>query len=111
MFIATITGKVGKVDEVRTVGESKVKNFSVAHNFKRGDEWDTVWYECALWGSRAEALDFAPGDTVTVATNQAITANIYMAKDPENAKKKIPAASLKVYVDQIHVTRKAAQEG
>lgn len=100
MFNANITGKIGKVEEPRNIGDNKVKNFTLAHNYKRGEEWATVWYECALWGSRAESLDLGPGDTVSISTSQAIVANGYLDKEDN------PTASLKVTVDQIHVTKK-----
>lgn len=107
MFNAVITGKVGKVDEVKTIGNNKVKNFTVAHNYKRGDQWETIWYEAALWGARAESLTFAAGDTVSISTNEAITAQVYEGKDPQDPNKKIPKASLRVIVDQILVTPKS----
>jgi len=108
MFNAVITGKVGKVDPVKTIGDNKVKNFTVAHNFKRGDSWQTIWYEAALWGARAE-LKFAAGDTVTISTTEAITAQVYEGKDPQDANNMIPKAALRVIVDQIHITPKAGQ--
>lgn len=100
MFTATITGRIGTVKETQNVGNSQVRNFSVAHNFKKGEGYETVWYDAALWGSRAESLSLNPGDTVTISTTEAITAHLYEGQNGQ-------AVSLKITVDQIHITPKA----
>lgn len=59
MQILMIAGNVGNVKEVKQVGDSQVLNFSLAVNNGKdrdGEERDPTWYECAVWGKRAEAL-------------------------------------------------------
>lgn len=59
MQILMIAGNVGNVKEVKDVGDSQVLNFSVAVNNgkdKNGEEREATWYDCAVWGKRAEAL-------------------------------------------------------
>ncbi|KAB1437326.1 single-stranded DNA-binding protein [Pseudodesulfovibrio senegalensis] len=102
MFTASITGNVGKVEPVKDVNGKKVLNFSLAHNYKVGENRRVVWYECAIWGKLAEALTIQKGDKASVVTHQGITANAYIGKDG-NA-----AASLKVVVDQIDITTVAS---
>lgn len=59
MQITHIAGNVGNVKEVRDVGGDKVLNFSVAVDNgkdKSGEKREPTWYDCALWGKRAESL-------------------------------------------------------
>lgn len=55
----TIAGNVGNVKDIREVNGDKVLNFSVAVDNgkdKNGERRESTWYECSLWGKRAEAL-------------------------------------------------------
>lgn len=59
MQILHIAGNVGNVKDLKEVGGDKVLNFSLAVDNgkdKSGDKRDATWYDCALWGKRAEAL-------------------------------------------------------
>lgn len=59
MQILTIAGNVGNVKEVKDVGNDKVLNFSVAVDNgkdKNGEKREASWFDCALWGPRAERL-------------------------------------------------------
>jgi single-strand DNA-binding protein len=54
-----IAGNVGNVKEIKDVGGDKVLNFSIAVDNgkdKNGEKREPTWYECALWGKRAESL-------------------------------------------------------
>jgi single-strand DNA-binding protein len=52
-----IIGHLGRNAEVRTANNGEqVANFSVAVSFGKGDQKQTDWFGCALWGKRAEAL-------------------------------------------------------
>ena len=57
----TIAGNVGK-DPVlrRTQGGDPILSFSLAVDNgkdKQGNKRDATWYDCSLWGKRAEALE------------------------------------------------------
>lgn len=54
----TIAGNIGR-DAVlrRTQGGDAVLGFSVAVEERSGQEKRTVWFDCSLWGKRAEALE------------------------------------------------------
>lgn len=59
MQILMIAGNVGNVKEVREVVGDKVLNFSLAVDNgkdKNGERRESTWYDCALWGKRAESL-------------------------------------------------------
>lgn len=60
MQVLTIAGNVGKDAEIRrTQGGDAVLNFSIAVDNgknKDGSKREATWYECALWGKRAESL-------------------------------------------------------
>ena len=59
MQILTIAGNVGNVKGVRDAGGDRVLNFSVAVDNgkdKNGEKREPTWFECALWGKRADAL-------------------------------------------------------
>jgi len=54
-----IAGNVGNVKEVRSVGETQVLNFSIAVDNgkdKNGERRESTWYDCSLWGKRAQSL-------------------------------------------------------
>lgn len=49
----TIAGNVGNVRGPNDVGDKRVLNFSIAVNEGRDR---TTWFDCALWGDRADKL-------------------------------------------------------
>jgi len=60
MQILTIAGKVGKDAELRTAGSDPVLNFSLAVDNGKdrdGQKRPATWYDCAIWGKRAESLN------------------------------------------------------
>jgi single-strand DNA-binding protein len=62
-------GYVGRDAELRTTpGGTSVLNFSVAVSTGFGDNKQTLWVACALWGERAEKLEayVAKGTPVAV---------------------------------------------
>lgn len=59
MQTLTIAGNVGSVKELREVNGDKVLNFSVAVDNgkdKHGERRESTWFDCSLWGKRAESL-------------------------------------------------------
>lgn len=59
MQILTIAGNVGNVKDVKSVGDDKVLNFSLAVDNgkdRNGEKREATWFDCALWGKRAESL-------------------------------------------------------
>ena len=67
MNVLTIAGNLGKDAELKYLqsGES-VLTFSVADS--EGRDKGTIWWNCSLWGKRAESLDpfLKKGSQVTV---------------------------------------------
>ena len=61
MQLLIISGTCGKDAELRrTNGGDPVLNFSLAVDNgkdKQGNKRDSTWYECSIWGKRAEALE------------------------------------------------------
>lgn len=54
-----IGGNVGNVKDLKDVNGDKVLNFSIAVDNgkdKNGEKRDPTWFDCALWGKRAESL-------------------------------------------------------
>lgn len=59
MQLLMIAGNVGNVKDLKDVGGDKVLNFSIAVDNgkdKNGEKREPTWYDCALWGKRAESL-------------------------------------------------------
>jgi single-strand DNA-binding protein len=53
----TIAGGLGKDADLRTTQNGdKVLGFSVAVDDRNGKEKTTIWFDCSLFGKRAEAL-------------------------------------------------------
>ena len=62
----SVAGIVGKDMELKTVGAETVGSFSVADS--RGKTKETMWFNCQIWGKRAETLSsmIKKGGKVTV---------------------------------------------
>ena len=60
MQILTIAGNVGKDPELRTTPNGEhVLSFSLAVDNgkdKNGNKRDSTWYDCSIWGKRAQSL-------------------------------------------------------
>ena len=53
----TIAGRIGRSAELRrTQGGDPVASFSVAVDDRSGKEKATMWFDCSVWGKRAESL-------------------------------------------------------
>lgn len=80
MNVLTIAGNISKDAEVRyTTGGDPVANFSVADN--QGKDREAVFWNCGLYGKRAESLSkyLVKGQAVTVTGN--VTTNKYQDKN------------------------------
>lgn len=54
---ASFIGRIGKDAQVRHTGNGKpVAGWSIAVDVGYGDNKQTMWIDCALWGDRAEKL-------------------------------------------------------
>jgi len=56
MSQVTAFGNIGRDAVLRDAGGTPVCNFSLAANVRKGRDDVTVWYDCAIWGKRAESL-------------------------------------------------------
>lgn len=59
MIKLIVAGRVGKDAELKTVGDTTVCSFSVAHTEKvygQNATEKTVWIACSVWGDRAPKL-------------------------------------------------------
>lgn len=57
MKAITIAGNIGRDAITRTTqGGDKVTGFPVAVEERSGQEKRKIWFDCALWGKRGEAL-------------------------------------------------------
>ena len=52
-----LIGFVGKTPEVRTVGDTKVANITLATTEKFKDKEETEWHNIAIWGKLAEVVE------------------------------------------------------
>lgn len=58
MNILTMTGNLTKDSVLRHTGAGKpVLGFTLANNQGYGDKQHTEYYECGIWGKRAESLE------------------------------------------------------
>lgn len=55
MNVLTVMGNLGRDANVRQAGGSTVANFSIAVKSGYGDNEQTVWVDCSLWGKQAES--------------------------------------------------------
>lgn len=69
MSIAIITGRITADPSSKTVGNQKsLVTFSVAENFKKGGEKQTIFFDIEAWGNTAEFISehAKKGDAVQV---------------------------------------------
>jgi len=65
----TILGRIGREPELRTTASgTQVLNFPVADSKKVRGEEKTTWYECSIFGNRAQSLQqyIRKGDQISV---------------------------------------------
>ena len=56
MNVISVAGRIGRDAELRAAGDNQVLGFSVGSDVGWGDKKHTLWFNCSLWGKRAEAL-------------------------------------------------------
>lgn len=68
MKAITIAGRLTRDAVVRDAGSDRVASFSVAVDDRQGKEKSTLFFDCSLWGKRADALAqyLTKGSSVTV---------------------------------------------
>lgn len=54
MNVLTLTGNLGRDCRVGSAGGTSVCNFAVAMTAGYGDNKQTLWVDCAVWGKQAE---------------------------------------------------------
>lgn len=77
----TLLGNIGYLDQLKVLeSKTQVLNFSVAHNesIKKDNgeyETETTWYQCSLWGKRAEyySQKLSVGDKVLLEGTQNVS--------------------------------------
>ncbi len=88
MIKLIVSGKVGQDAELKSVGDTIVCSFSVAHTEKvygPNPSEKTVWVSCNVWGERGEKLKpFITKDTYIVVEGSG-GVNAYMQKNGEAA--------------------------
>lgn len=65
----SIIGRVGKDAATKTVGNNRLATaWSVAVNVGWGDNKETLWFDCTMWGERGEKVGghIAKGDQIGV---------------------------------------------
>ena len=55
MIVTTLVGRLGKDCRVGMAGSTPVCNFTVAVDVGYGERKQTLWWDCALFGKRAES--------------------------------------------------------
>lgn len=98
MITATITGNVGKVQEMRTTGSGKqMLSFSVASTYKKPgqDEGQTTWVDVLCFDEQADmvAQTLQKGDRVVVTGRLAL--ETYQKKDGSQG------SSLRLVADEV----------
>lgn len=99
-----IIGNIGKDPSLKTVGDKKCLELSVAvtpvQKLEEGQQARTTWYRCTAWEDRAaqmDKMDFKKGDMICLDLGN-LRAEAFMGQDPEypnDENKKIAKAALK----------------
>lgn len=80
MQTITITGNLGGDAEVRAAGSSDVANFSVGVRNGFGQDANTIWYRCALWGKPARAFEQSLKKGAKITVSGALLHDEYQGK-------------------------------
>jgi single-strand DNA-binding protein len=65
----TVSGQLGKDSERRALGDgTPILSFSVADGYTQGGQKHTIWWNCSMFGKRADSLQqyLTKGQAVTV---------------------------------------------
>jgi single-strand DNA-binding protein len=107
MIKLIVSGRVGSDAELKTVGDTTVCSFSIAHTEKvygttPGEK--TIWVGCSIWGERAIKLaPFITKGTYIVAEGSGLV-NSYLQKNGE------PAAILNCRISSLEFGGKPTAE-
>lgn len=111
MNVLTIAGNVGNVQELRSVntasGSQSVLGFSVAvRTNKKGNDgkYLSQWFDCAIWGKRAETLVQYIGKGSKVTVTGEVELEQYQNKDGT------PGAKMKINVRDVALQGDAGQQ-
>jgi single-strand DNA-binding protein len=107
MIKLIVSGRVGQDAELKTVGDTMVCSFSVAHTEKvygPNPSEKTIWISCNIWGERAEKLKphIVKGTYIVVEGSGLV--NSYLQKNGE------PAAVLNCRVSSLEFGGKPTAE-
>jgi single-strand DNA-binding protein len=107
MIKLIVSGRVGQDAELKTVGDTMVCSFSVAHTEKvygPNPSEKVIWISCNIWGERAEKLKpFITKGTYIVVEGSGLV-NSYLQKNGE------PAAILNCRVSSLEFGGKPTAE-
>ena len=101
MNVISLSGTIGNA-ELKTVGETKLLKFSLAvKKYDKNDRDATEWFNCNLWGKRAEALQ----QHLVKGTGIAITGEMQINYNSEKKQ-----AYPQVHVNDVDIIRWAKTE-
>jgi len=109
MIKLIVSGRVGSDAELKTVGDTTVCSFSIAHSEKVygqiGEKSEkTIWISCSIWGERSIKLaPFITKGTYIVAEGSGLV-NSYLQKNGE------PAAILNCRISSLEFGGKPTAE-
>jgi len=103
MNLSILTGNLGRDPELRAHNGDNILNFAIGVQTGTKNKPDTMWVDCALWGTRATTLQpyLAKGSRVTV--SGPIKLEEYKASDGTLKSR------LRLSVDQIDLPPKMEQ--
>jgi single-strand DNA-binding protein len=84
--VLSFTGSLGRDGSLKTVNNQSLVSFTVANSIGFGDKKTTLWFDCTLWGKRAETIAqyLVKGQSVFVSGE--LTTREYQAKDGSGTK-------------------------
>ena len=88
----SLVGRVGKDSELKQVGQHQLLEFSLAGDTGFGDKKVTSWFNCAIWGDRAEKLE----QHITKGKQVYVSGELTLRKYTSKAGKDGVSADLKV---------------
>ena len=105
MNTISFSGRLGKDAELKTIGAAatSVLNFSIADDIGWGDKKTTQWFNCAVFGTRAESLAQYLKKGLSVTVSGEFKARTYDKSDGSKA------TSLEITVDRLAMQSKAEQ--
>jgi len=107
MNVLSISGNLGRDAEVRQFEDNFLIKFSIAHNYRQGNEEKTLWVNCEMWRQGSQAAE----KSASVLTKGRKIGVVGQLLDDSYEKDSQRIKAVKVKVDRFYLMDSPNQNG